>query len=83
VTVDQARTHYARILAMIRSERDKRDKFLHGVRREQALREADGAIVSLEAIGDVLKAAADAGVLTEGAQQAPLLDVGNPPVNYR
>lgn len=75
MTVDEARTHYLMIMAMLKQERHMRDKFLGEPRRGDALAEVNGAIDALEHLGQVMAAAAKAGILTSGIEQQPLIDV--------
>jgi len=78
MTVDEARTHYTRIMTVLKKERGMRDKFLGEPRRSQSLTEIDSAMSALESLGLVLADAAKAGVLTGGHEQPALIDV--PPV---
>ena len=75
MTVDEARTHYLMIMAMLKQERKFRDKFLAEPRRGAALAEVNGAIDALEHLGLVMADAAKAGVLTSGHEQQPLIEV--------
>lgn len=80
MTVDQARKHYGIVLSALKLERKKRDKFLREPRRTQALAEIDEAIESLKQLGEVMGAAAKAGVLAGGHEQVEMFD--SKPVQY-
>lgn len=73
--VSEARTHYATILRTLLAEREKREKFLGEPRRSQAVKEIDVAVTSLEALGQLLAAAAESGLLATDVEQQPLIDV--------
>ena len=75
MTVDEARRHHATILAALKLERSKRDRFFNEPCRSQAMREMTLAIEALNALAIVLAQAADAGILESGHVQAPLIDV--------
>lgn len=73
MTVDEAKQHYRIVISALQQERQKRDMFLKEPRRTKAMAEMDRAIASMRAIGDVLNAAKDAGLLTTGQEQPALL----------
>lgn len=73
MTTDEARDHYKIVISALKAERSKRDMFLKEPRRATAMAEMDRAIASMQAIGDVLNAAKDAGLLTTDAEQPALL----------
>lgn len=75
MTVDEARIAYARILTVLRKERDMRQKHLGEPRRSKAVGEIDDALKALESLGIVLAKVAVAGVLESGHEQQPLIDV--------
>lgn len=80
--IASARTHYRNVVASLKLERVKRDKYLGEPRRSAALHEIDIAIASLEELGKIIQAAAAAGILETVLEQAPLFDLPNPP-QYR
>lgn len=75
MTVDEANKHYKIAMSALQQERSKRDMFLKEPRRSTAMAEMDRAIASMRAIGDVLTAAKDAGLLTSDQGQPALLHV--------
>lgn len=73
MNADQVREHYKIVMSALKLERQKRGMFLKEPRRSKAVAEMDRAIASMQAIGDVLKAAMDAGLLTSDVEQPALL----------
>jgi hypothetical protein len=73
VTVDEAKQHYRIVISALQQERQKRDMFLKEPRRTEAIADMDRAIASMKALGDVLNAAKEAGLLTTEQEQPVLL----------
>lgn len=73
--VSEARTHYGTILATLRAERDKRERFLGEPRRKIAVAEIDKAIASLQALGEMIAEMTGASVSQTDIEQQPLIDV--------
>ncbi len=75
MTLDQARADYKLLAAALRSERSKRDRFLAEPRRSEAIKEMDDALAALQRMGQIVAAAAAAGLVETVYEQAPLLDL--------
>jgi hypothetical protein len=75
MTITEARTYYRGILAVLKAERANRQKFLAEPRRSEAIAEIDAALAALQALGQIIQAANDAGLLDKIYEQAPLLDL--------
>lgn len=75
MTIDQARSDYKLLAAALKSERGKRDRFLSEPRRSEAIKEMDDALAALERLGQIVAAAAAAGLVETVYEQAPLLDL--------
>lgn len=78
MTITEARAHYRTILTLLRTERAMRARVLSEPRRSQALAEIDTALAALAALGQIVQAANDAGLLEQIYEQAPLLDLPDP-----
>lgn len=75
MTIDQARADYKLIASALKSERGKRDRFLGEPRRSEAIKEMDDALAALARLGQIVAAAAEAGLVETVYEQAPLLDL--------
>ncbi len=75
MTIDQARADYKLLAAALKSERGKRDRFLAEPRRSEAIKEMDDAMAALQRLGQIVAAAAEAGLIETVYEQAPLLDL--------
>jgi hypothetical protein len=73
MTVDEAKQHYRIVMSALKQERRKREMFLPEPRRTLAMAEMDRAMASMLALGNVLNAAKNAGLLTSGQEQPALL----------
>lgn len=76
--IDDTRAAYKVVLDTLKRERGMRDRVLPEPRRTKALKEIGDAIVALAVLGDVVKLAADAGLLADAEaapKQAALLGV--------
>lgn len=73
MTITEARNHYRTIQNLLFAERAMRKRVLSEPRRGEAIREVDQAMASLEALGQVIHAAHEAGLLEDIYDQAPLI----------
>ena len=75
MTITEARTYYRGILALLNAERAMRQRVLAEPRRSQAVAEIDAAVEALQALGQIVQAASEAGLLDQIYEQAALLDL--------
>lgn len=75
MTITEARNYYRGIVAILKAERAMRARVLSEPRRSEAIAEIDAALAALQALGQIVNAANEAGLLEQIYEQAPLLDL--------
>lgn len=78
MTITEARNYYSGIVAVLRRERTMRARVLSEPRKSEAIAEIDAALSALQALGQIIQAANDAGLLEAIHEQATLFDLPDP-----
>ena len=73
MTITEARNHYRVLQTLLTDERAMRKRAPSEPWRSEAIREIDTALASLQALGQIVQAANEAGLLDGIYEQAPLL----------
>lgn len=75
MTIAEARAYYRGIATILKAERAMRARVLSEPRKSEALAEIDAALAALQSLGQIIQAAAEAGLLESVPEQAALFDL--------